>query len=113
MDKNPGICMKVWNLIWNTFHIVNFFQIPTGFELIQDFRKTNLNGLWLIEILITNPSKLHFGQEVLHGDPKRLYYDMGDMYTLTHKIKEDIEFQRGINVKLNTGNFRKSGNWVN
>jgi hypothetical protein len=24
------------------------------------------------------------------------------MYTLTPKIKEDIEFQRGINVKLNS-----------
>jgi hypothetical protein len=30
-----------------------------------------LKELWsdrLIEILIPNPSKLHFGQEVLHGD---------------------------------------------
>jgi hypothetical protein len=29
-----------------------------------------------------------------------LDYDLGDMYTLTPKIKEDIEFQRGIIVKL-------------
>jgi hypothetical protein len=66
-----------------------------------------LKKLWsnrLIEILIANLSKLHIGQEVLHADIQRLNYDLGDMHTLTLKIKEDIEFQRGINVKLNTGN---------
>jgi hypothetical protein len=60
--------------------------------------------LWsdrLIEILIAKPSKFHFGQEVLHCDLQRLDYDLGDMHTLTLQIKEDIEFQRGINVKLN------------
>jgi hypothetical protein len=31
------------------------------------------------------------------------------MYTLTPHIKEDIEFQREINVKLKPGNFLKSG----
>jgi hypothetical protein len=63
-----------------------------------------LNELWsdrLIEILITNPSKIHFGQEVLHCDLQGLDYNLGDMHTLTPHIKEDIEFQRGINVKLN------------
>jgi hypothetical protein len=45
----------------------------------------------LIEILIANPSKLHFGQ-VIHGYIERLYYDMGDRYTVTPKIKECIEF---------------------
>jgi hypothetical protein len=67
-----------------------------------------LNELWsdrLIEILIANQSKLHFRQEVFHGDLQRLYYDLGDMHTITLKIKEDIEFQRGINVELNPGNF--------
>jgi hypothetical protein len=67
-----------------------------------------LNELWsdrLIKILIANPSNLHFGQEVLYGDIKRLYCDLGDRYTLTLNIKEDIKFQRGINVKLNAGNF--------
>jgi hypothetical protein len=52
-----------------------------------------LNELWsdtLIEILIANPSKLHIGQEVIHGDLQRLHYDMGDMNTLTPKIMEDI-----------------------
>jgi hypothetical protein len=59
----------------------------------------------LIEILIANPSKLHFGQEVFHGDLQRLYYYLGDMHTLTLKIKEDIKFQRGINIKLNPENL--------
>jgi hypothetical protein len=57
----------------------------------------------LIEILIANQSRLHFGQEVLHGDLQGLEYDLGDMHILAPKIKEDIEFQRGINVKLNPG----------
>jgi hypothetical protein len=68
-----------------------------------------LKELWsdrLIEILIANPSKLHFGHEVLHGDILRLYYDMGDMNILTLKIKEDIGFQMGINIKLNPEFFR-------
>jgi hypothetical protein len=54
----------------------------------------------LIEILIANPSKLHIGHEVLHGHLQRLDYDLGDRYTLTPKIKEYIEFQKGIIVKL-------------
>jgi hypothetical protein len=37
----------------------------------------------LIEILIGNPSKLHFAQEVLYGDLQRLGYDLGDMDILT------------------------------
>jgi hypothetical protein len=55
-----------------------------------------LKELWsdrLIEILISNPSKLHFGQEVLHGDLQRLDYDLGDMHTLNPHIKEDIDLQ--------------------
>jgi hypothetical protein len=78
----------------------------------KDSRKTDMIELWsdrLIEVLIANQSKLHFGQEVLHGDIQRLDYDLGDMHTLTPQIKEDIEFQRGINVKLKPGNFPKSG----
>jgi hypothetical protein len=35
---------------------------------------------------------------------------MGGMHTLTPQIKEDIEFQRGIIVKLKSGKFSKSGN---
>jgi hypothetical protein len=72
-----------------------------------------LNELWsdrLIKILITNPSKLHFEQKVLHGDLQRLYYHLGDLHILTLKIKEDIEFQREINVRLNPGKKSKSVN---
>jgi hypothetical protein len=68
--------------------------------------KTDLNELWsdrLTEILIANPSKLNFLQEVLHGDIQRLKYDLGDMHILTLNIKEDIDFQIGINVKVNPG----------
>jgi hypothetical protein len=70
--------------------------------------KTDLNELWsdrLTEILIANPSKLNFLQEVLHGDIQRLKYDLGDMHILTLNIKEDIDFQIGINVKVNPGKF--------
>jgi hypothetical protein len=42
---------------------------------------------------------------MLHGDLQRLYYDLGDMHTLTLKIKEDIEFQTGLIIKLNSGKF--------
>jgi hypothetical protein len=59
----------------------------------------------LIEILIANPSNLHFGKEVLHGYVQSFDYDLGDMHTLTLKMKEDIEFQKGINIKLNPGKF--------
>jgi hypothetical protein len=51
--------------------------------------------------LIANPSKLKYGQDVLHGELQRSDYDLGDINTLTPKIKEDIEFQIGINAKLN------------
>jgi hypothetical protein len=57
--------------------------------------KTGLKELWLdklIKILIANLSKLHFGLDVLHSDLQRLEYNLGDMHTLTLKIKEDIEF---------------------
>jgi hypothetical protein len=67
-----------------------------------------LKELWsdrLIGILIPNAPELHFGQRVLHGDLQRLDYDLGDMHTLTLKIKKDIEFQSGINVKLNSKFF--------
>jgi hypothetical protein len=64
----------------------------------------------LIEILIPNTSELHFGQGLLHGGLQRLYYDQGDRYTLTPKIKEDIEFQRGILVKLKPEKLPKSEN---
>jgi hypothetical protein len=54
-----------------------------------------LNELWsdrLIEIIIANQSKLHFGHEVLHCDLQGLDYDLGDMHTLNTQIKEYIKF---------------------
>jgi hypothetical protein len=54
-----------------------------------------LNGLWsdkLIEILTPNAPELHFGQVLLHGDLQSLDYDLDDRYTLTPKIKNDIDF---------------------
>jgi hypothetical protein len=33
--KNPGIYMELGNLIWNTSHVGNFFEISMDFELIQ------------------------------------------------------------------------------
>jgi hypothetical protein len=50
-----------------------------------------LNELWsdrLIEILIANPSKLHFRQEVLHGNLQRLDYDLDDIHTLRRCLFE-------------------------
>jgi hypothetical protein len=47
---------------------------------------------------------------MLHGDLKRLDYDLGAMGTLTPQIKDDIEFQRGLVIKLNPGKFSKSEN---
>jgi hypothetical protein len=70
-----------------------------------------LRELWsdrLIAILIANPSKLHFGQEVLHSNLQGLDYDLGDLDTLTPHIKEDIEFQRGLVVKLSSGKISQS-----
>ncbi len=72
-----------------------------------------MNQLWsdrLLETLVANPSKLYIGQGLLHGDLQGLYYDLGDMHTLTLKIKEDIEFQRGQSIKLKPRKFPKSEN---
>jgi hypothetical protein len=70
-----------------------------------------LNGLWtdkLIKILSPNAPELRFGQGLLYGDLQRLDYDLGDRYTLTPNINEDIEFQRGLIIKLKPGKFSLS-----
>jgi hypothetical protein len=67
-------------------HILNY---------LEDSRKpdfTKLRSDWLLETLVVNPSKLHFGQEVFHGDVQRLGYDLSNMNTPTPNMKEDIEF---------------------
>jgi hypothetical protein len=45
---------------------------------------------------------------VLHGYLQWLEYDLGDMDTLTPPIKEDIEFQIGLAVKLSSEKFSLS-----
>jgi hypothetical protein len=68
--------------------------------------------LWSDRLLghqIAIAPELHFGQEGSHGDLQRLYYDLGDVHILTLKIKEDIEFQRGMNVKPNPEIFLSLG----
>jgi hypothetical protein len=61
-----------------------------------------LNELWsdrLIEILILNPSKLHFGQEVIHYDLQGLYCELGYMHTPYPNIEEYMEFTKVLIVK--------------
>jgi hypothetical protein len=51
-------------------------------------------------------SPLHkIGQGVLQDGLENFLFDLGDMRRSTLKIKEDIEFQRGLIVKLNWRNF--------
>jgi hypothetical protein len=69
---------------------------PRIWNYLKDYRKTDLTELWsdrLLETFIPNAPELHFGQGLLHGDLQILDYDLGDWYTLSPKIKEDIEFQ--------------------
>jgi hypothetical protein len=68
----------------------------------KDSRKTYLIELWsdrLLETLVANPSNLHIGQGLLHGDLQRLYYGMGDRHTPYLNIEEDMEFTIVLIVK--------------
>jgi hypothetical protein len=61
-----------------------------------------LKELWsdrLLELLVANPSKLHFGQEVIHCDLKGLYYDLGDLHPPYPNIEEDMEFTKVLIIK--------------
>jgi hypothetical protein len=61
-----------------------------------------LNKLWsdvLLETLVAIPSKLYFGQGLLHGDLQRLYYGLGDMHTPYTNIEEDMEFTIVLFIK--------------
>jgi hypothetical protein len=53
----------------------------------------------LLETLVANPSKLHFGQGLLHGDIQGLYYGMGDRHTPYLNIEVDMEFTIVLIVK--------------
>jgi hypothetical protein len=90
------------------------FKSPRILNELKDSRKTDLNELWsdrLIEILIANLSKLHFGQEVLHCDLQGLYYELGDMHTPYPNIEEDMKVSKVLIVKQKLEeNFRKFEN---
>jgi hypothetical protein len=61
-----------------------------------------LKELWsdrLLETLVVNPSKLHVGQGLLHGDIKRLYYGLSDRHTPYLNIEEGMEFTIVLIVK--------------
>jgi hypothetical protein len=58
--------------------------------------------LWsdrLLETHVANPSTLHFGHGLLHGDIQRLYYGLGDIHTPYLNIEEDIEFTIVLIIK--------------
>jgi hypothetical protein len=76
---------------------------PRILNYSKDPSPAGLTKAWsdrLVVNLIPKAPELHFGQGVLHGDLQGLDYDLGDMHTPTSKIKEDIEFQRGLIIKL-------------
>jgi hypothetical protein len=88
--------------------LVTLFALATSFKssrilhFSKDSRKTDLIELWLdrlLETLVANPSKLHFGQGLLHGDLQRLYYGLGRRHTPCPNIEEDIEFTIVLIVK--------------
>jgi hypothetical protein len=67
----------VGNLIWNSFHYYNFFQISTDFELFKRFQVkvglTKMCSYKLITTPIANPRELHIGQGVHYDDLKGLH----------------------------------------
>jgi hypothetical protein len=78
------------------------FKTPRILILSKYYRKTKLKELWsdrLLETLIANPSKLHFGQGLLHGYLQRLYYVLSDMHPSYPSIEEDMEFSKVLIVK--------------
>jgi hypothetical protein len=61
-----------------------------------------LKELWsdmLLKTLVANPSELHFGQGLLHGNLQRLYYGLGDRHTPYPNIEENMEFTIVLIVK--------------
>jgi hypothetical protein len=61
--------------------VATSFKCPRILHYSKDSRKTDLTELWsdwLLETLVANPSKLHFGQGLLHGDLERPYYVLSD-----------------------------------
>jgi hypothetical protein len=50
---------------------------------------------------IANSSVHYSGQEVHQTDPETFVYNLTHTHKQCLKIEEDIEFQRGINIKKN------------
>ncbi len=78
------------------------FKYPRILHYSKVSRKTDLIESWsdrLVKTPVANPSKLHFGQEVLYDDHQRLDYDLGDMHTPYPNIEEDMEFTKVLIVK--------------
>jgi hypothetical protein len=57
----------------------------------------------LIATIFPNQSELLFGQGVLHGDLQCSHYQLVYIHKLTPKIKEVMEFQKWLIVKLISG----------
>jgi hypothetical protein len=82
--------------------LATYFKSLQNLHYSKDSRKTDLIELWsdrLLQTLIANPSKLHFGQGLLHGDLQRLYYGLRYRHTPYRNIEEDMEFTIVLIVK--------------
>jgi hypothetical protein len=94
--------MEVGNQNLSTFHVATYIKSPRILHYSKDSRKTDLIELWsdrLLETLVANPSKLHFGKGLLHGDLQRLYYGLGHRNIPYLNIEEDMEFTIVLIVK--------------
>jgi hypothetical protein len=83
------------------------FKSPRILHYAKDSRKTDLVELWsdrLLETLVANPSMLHFGKGLVHGDLQRLYCGLDDRHTPYPYIEEDMEFTIVLIVKQKRGN---------
>jgi hypothetical protein len=84
------------------FMLATYFKSPRILHYSKDSWKTDLTELWsdrLLETLIANSSKLHFGQGLLHGYLQRLYYVLSDRHPSYPSIEEDMEFIKVLIVK--------------
>jgi hypothetical protein len=84
------------------------FKSPQILHYSKDSRKTDLiksASDRLLETLVANPSKLYFGQGLIHGDLQRLYYGLDDRHTPYPNIEEDMKFTIVLIIKQN---WRKS-----
>jgi hypothetical protein len=84
------------------FMLATSFKSPQILHYSKDSRKTDLIKLWsdrLLETLVANPSKLHFGQGLPYSDLQRLYYGLSVRHTSYPNIEEDMEFTIVLIVK--------------